>query len=169
MAQHLAQHLDQQPTPEIHEKDRLALEQMNQPLILGNPSYADVTRVVSQIVEVRTAKIWWMALSITGGITGLLGSMLAYLVWTGIGVWGNNAPVGWGWDITNFVFWIGIGHAGTLISAILFLFRQKWRTSINRFAEAMTLFAVACAGIYPAFHGPSARTDPEERDRCRSR
>jgi molybdopterin-containing oxidoreductase family membrane subunit len=73
-------------------------------------------------------------------------------VTTGVGVWGNNQPVGWGWDITNFVFWIGIGHAGTLISAILFLFRQKWRTSINRFAEAMTLFAVACAGIYPLFH-----------------
>ena len=71
---------------------------------------------------------------------------------TGIGVWGNNRPVGWAWDITNFVFWIGIGHAGTLISAILFLFRQKWRTSINRSAEAMTLFAVMCAGIFPLFH-----------------
>src|SRR5437867_5094859 len=78
--------------------------------------------------------------------------MLTYLVSHGIGVWGNNQPVGWAWDITNFVFWIGIGHAGTLISAILFLFRQKWRTSINRFAEAMTLFAVACAGIFPLFH-----------------
>ena len=78
--------------------------------------------------------------------------MLAYLVSTGIGVWGNNRPIGWAWDITNFVFWIGIGHAGTLISAILFLFRQKWRTSINRSAEAMTLFAVMCAGIFPLFH-----------------
>ncbi len=142
----------QQLTQEIEEKDRLALAEMNQPLILGNPSYHDVTRVVSEIVEVRTPKIWYMALALTGGITAILGSMLAYLVWNGIGVWGNNSPVGWGWDITNFVFWIGIGHAGTLISAILFLFRQKWRTSINRFAEAMTLFAVACAGIYPAFH-----------------
>ncbi len=75
--------------------------------------------------------------------------MLAYLAVTGIGVWGNNKPIGWAWDITNFVFWIGIGHAGTLISAILFLFRQKWRTSINRSAEAMTLFAVMCAGIFP--------------------
>ena len=82
----------------------------------------------------------------------MLGAMLTYLVATGIGVWGNNKPVGWGWDITNFVFWIGIGHAGTLISAILFLFRQKWRTSINRSAEAMTLFAVMCAGIFPLFH-----------------
>ena len=79
-----------------------------------------------------------------------------YLVSTGIGVWGNNQPVGWAWDITNFVFWIGIGHAGTLISAILFLFRQKWRTSINRSAEAMTLFAVICAADLPAVpHRPS--------------
>jgi hypothetical protein len=84
-----------------------------------------------------------MALAITGSLTLLLFAMLGYLTFTGIGVWGNNQPVGWAWDITNFVFWIGIGHAGTLISAILFLFRQKWRTSINRFAEAMTLFAVA--------------------------
>ena len=72
--------------------------------------------------------------------------MTVYVISTGIGVWGMNSPVGWAFDITNFVFWVGIGHAGTLISAILFLFRQKWRSSLNRFAEAMTLFAVACAG-----------------------
>ena len=125
---------------------------MNQPLVTGDPSYHEVTRIVSEIVEVRTPKAWYIAIGITGSITLLLKMMIVYLVANGIGVWGNNAPVGWGWDITNFVFWIGIGHAGTLISAILFLFRQKWRTSINRFAEAMTLFAVACAGIYPAFH-----------------
>ncbi len=77
---------------------------------------------------------------------------LTYLVSTGVGVWGEQQPGEWGWDITNFVFWIGIGHAGTLISAILFLTRQKWRTSINRAAEAMTIFAVICAGIFPAFH-----------------
>jgi molybdopterin-containing oxidoreductase family membrane subunit len=77
---------------------------------------------------------------------------VGYLISTGVGVWGLNHPVGWAWDITNFVFWIGIGHAGTLISAILFLTRQKWRTSINRAAEAMTLFAVVCAGIFPAIH-----------------
>jgi molybdopterin-containing oxidoreductase family membrane subunit len=82
--------------------------------------------------------------------------MLACLV-TGIGVWGNNQPVGWAWDITNFVFWIGIGHAGTLISAILFLLRQRWRTSINRAAEAMTLFAVACAGTSSVPRGPPWR------------
>ncbi len=78
--------------------------------------------------------------------------LIGYLIATGVGVWGNNSPVFWAFDITNFVFWIGIGHAGTLISAILFLFRQKWRTSINRFAEAMTIFAVVCAGIFPAIH-----------------
>ena len=77
---------------------------------------------------------------------------LGYQISTGVGTWGLNHPVGWAWDITNFVFWIGIGHAGTLISAILFLLRQKWRTSINRSAEAMTLFAVICAAIFPGVH-----------------
>jgi Ni/Fe-hydrogenase subunit HybB-like protein len=121
-------------------------------LVEGDPSLAKLTDDVSSIVERKTPPQWFMALALTGGITCLLFAMLGYLVFTGIGVWGNNQPVGWAWDITNFVFWIGIGHAGTLISAILFLFRQKWRTSINRFAEAMTLFAVACAAIYPLFH-----------------
>ena len=83
---------------------------------------------------------------------GLLGFMLSYQISTGVGVWGNMHPVMWGWDIVNFVWWIGIGHAGTLISAILFLLRQRWRTAVNRAAEAMTIFAVMCAGIYPAMH-----------------
>ncbi len=82
----------------------------------------------------------------------MLGAMLTYQISTGIGVWGNMHPVMWGWDIINFVWWIGIGHAGTLISAILFLLRQRWRTAVNRAAEAMTIFAVMCAGIYPAMH-----------------
>ncbi len=77
---------------------------------------------------------------------------VTYLLAKGIGIWGINVPVGWGFDIINFVWWIGIGHAGTLISAILLLLRQQWRTSINRFAEAMTLFAVACAGMFPILH-----------------
>ncbi len=77
-------------------------------------------------------------------------SMLAYQITTGVGVWGNHHPEMWGWDIINFVWWIGIGHAGTLISAILFLLRQRWRTGVNRAAEAMTIFAVMCAGIFPA-------------------
>ena len=121
-------------------------------LVEGDPSLGQLTETVSKIVESRTQWSWYIAIGVTGSITGILGMMLAYLVSTGIGVWGNNQPIGWAWDITNFVFWIGIGHAGTLISAILFLFRQRWRTSINRFAEAMTLFAVACAGIFPLFH-----------------
>jgi Ni/Fe-hydrogenase subunit HybB-like protein len=131
-----------------------ALMPTNPPLVNAE-SYHDLTEQISTIIEgdvFKTPLKYWITLSITGSIVLLLGAMLTYLVATGIGVWGNNRPVGWAWDITNFVFWIGIGHAGTLISAILFLFRQKWRTSINRSAEAMTLFAVACAGIFPLFH-----------------
>ena len=126
----------------------------NPPLVRAD-SYHDLTEQISTIIEgdvFKTPLKYWITLSVTGSIVLLLGAMLTYLVSTGIGVWGNNRPIGWAWDITNFVFWIGIGHAGTLISAILFLFRQKWRTSINRSAEAMTLFAVACAGIFPLFH-----------------
>src|SRR5512140_2718006 len=115
-------------------------------------TWAGVTRTVSEIVERKTPRAWYVAISITGSFVLVLGAMLGYLFFTGIGVWGNNSPVGWAWDITNFVWWIGIGHAGTLISAILFLLRQKWRTSINRSAEAMTLFAVICAAISPGVH-----------------
>jgi Ni/Fe-hydrogenase subunit HybB-like protein len=131
---------------------RQDLNTVNPPLVLGEATYHSITTQVAEIIEGRTPRNWYIAIGITSMLTCILGAMLTYLVATGIGVWGNNAPVFWGWDITNFVFWIGIGHAGTLISAILFLFRQKWRTSINRAAEAMTLFAVACAGIYPLFH-----------------
>ena len=128
------------------------LDQVNPPLVLGNPSHHAITETVAGITERKTPRKWYFAIALTSSITVMLGLMLLYLAITGIGVWGNNRPVYWAWDITNFVFWIGIGHAGTLISAILFLFRQKWRTSINRAAEAMTLFAVACAGIFPLFH-----------------
>ncbi len=93
-----------------------------------------------------------MAIAVSSTLLCVLLIMIAYLVWNGIGVWGNNNPVGWGWPIVNFVFWVGIGHAGTLISAILFLFRQRWRTAINRSAEAMTLFAVICALLFPTIH-----------------
>lgn len=96
---------------------------------------------------------WWKAsMAVSLGLVLLCGAMIAYLTTTGIGVWGVNHPVMWGWAIINFVWWIGIGHAGTLISAILFLLRQRWRTSVNRAAEAMTLFAVLCAGIFPLIH-----------------
>src|SRR5438067_4986307 len=130
------------------------LMEVNPPLVRSD-DYHDLTEQISAIVEgdvIKTPTKYWITLAVTASVTALLGAMLAYLVSTGIGVWGNNRPIGWAWDITNFVFWIGIGHAGTLISAILFLFRQKWRTSINRAAEAMTLFAVMCAAIYPGFH-----------------
>lgn len=127
-------------------------QELNPSLVEGNKSYHEVTEQVCSIVEGKMHQNWWVALGISVTIMLMMLYMLGYLIVTGIGVWGNNAPVGWAWDITNFVFWIGIGHAGTLISAILFLFRQKWRTSINRAAEAMTLFAVACAAIYPVMH-----------------
>jgi Ni/Fe-hydrogenase subunit HybB-like protein len=109
-------------------------------------------RSICGITENRQPFIWWVLFVPSVLLFGLLMGTLVYLVSTGVGVWGNNQPVAWGWAIVNFVFWIGIGHAGTLISAILFLTRQKWRTSVNRAAEAMTLFAVMCAGIYPGFH-----------------
>ncbi|MGA2618196.1 MAG: quinol:electron acceptor oxidoreductase subunit ActD [Thermoguttaceae bacterium] len=100
----------------------------------------------------RPPRAWYAAMGVAVTALAVLGLMIAYLFFTGVGVWNENRPVCWAFDITNFVFWIGIGHAGTLISAILFLFRQKWRTGINRFAEAMTIFAVMCAGLFPAIH-----------------
>ena len=100
----------------------------------------------------RPPQAWYVAMAFSLCLLGMLGLMVLYLFFTGVGVWNLNRPVCWAFDITNFVFWVGIGHAGTLISAILFLFRQKWRTSINRFAEAMTIFAVMCAGLFPAIH-----------------
>jgi Ni/Fe-hydrogenase subunit HybB-like protein len=111
-----------------------------------------ITDKVSVIVESPTP-LWWWAAFLPCAIIALIGLFcIGYQISNGVGVWGENKTVGWAWDITNFVFWIGIGHAGTLISAILFLTRQKWRTSINRAAEAMTIFAVICAGIFPGIH-----------------
>jgi len=123
------------------------------PLILGGHDFASVTEKVCSVTERRRPpRAWYVAFAVSSAMSGVLLAMIVYLVTTGVGVWGLNIPVGWGFDITNFVFWVGIGHAGTLISAILFLFRQKWRTSINRFAEAMTIFAVICAGVFPGIH-----------------
>ncbi len=115
-------------------------------------SLADVTRDIARPLEGRPTALWYLGLLVSG--TMLLAGLLAigYQVMTGIGTWGLNPTVGWAFDITNFVFWIGIGHAGTLISAVLFLFRQRWRTSVNRSAEAMTIFAVMCAGLFPLIH-----------------
>lgn len=122
------------------------------PLVEGSHTFHTITETIAGIVEDRWRPAWWIALSITGAVTLFLFALIAYLITTGVGVWGLMIPVSWGFDITNFVFWVGIGHAGTLISAILFLLRQKWRTSINRFAEAMTLFAVICALMWPTIH-----------------
>ena len=116
-------------------------------------TFASVTDQISAIVLTRrTPRGWYIGFGVAFLLVMLMFYAIGYLLLTGIGVWGVNAPVGWGFAIINFVWWIGIGHAGTLISAILLLLRQEWRTSINRFAEAMTLFAVACAGLFPLLH-----------------
>jgi len=121
-------------------------------LILNDRSFHWITDKVCGIVEEPTP-LWWKVLFVVAlFVASFTGAGLLYLVSTGTGTWGLRAPIGWGWAIVNFVFWVGIGHAGTLISAILCLLRQKWRTSINRAAEAMTIFAVMCAGIFPLFH-----------------
>src|SRR5438046_923502 len=123
------------------------------PVIALGHTFGTVTDKISAIVLTKKTPLGWYAgFGLAGLFAFLLFVSLTYLVFKGIGIWGNNIPVGWAFDITNFVWWIGIGHAGTLISAILLLLKQTWRTSINRFAEAMTLFAVACAGIFPLFH-----------------
>lgn len=122
------------------------------PLITGDRTLSDVTRDVCAPLERRPGLLWWAGFLLSSSLLALGTVAVLYQVATGIGTWGLNRTVGWAFDITNFVFWIGIGHAGTLISAILFLFRQKWRTSVNRSAEAMTLFAVMCAGIFPLIH-----------------
>src|SRR3954465_14942879 len=122
------------------------------PLVTGGKTIADVTADVCRPVEELPSKSWLLGLTVALIVFSFGFYCVATLVWEGIGVWGLNKTVGWAWDITNFVWWIGIGHAGTLISAILMLFRQKWRTSINRAAEAMTIFAVMCAGLFPLIH-----------------
>ena len=123
------------------------------PLVLGHETFGSVTAEICRVNEApRPPRAWYIAMAMSVTLLSLLGLMIGYLLVTGVGVWGNNNPAMWGFPIVNFVFWVGIGHAGTLISAILFLFRQKWRTSINRFAEAMTIFAVVCAGMFPGIH-----------------
>jgi len=125
---------------------------IREPLIRGNKNYSRVTRDVLAPMAGKPSKYWYMGITIAG-IAALCGAVATYItVFYGIGTWGLNKTIGWGWGITNFVWWVGIGHAGTFISAILLLFRQKWRTSINRSAEAMTLIAIACAGFFPLIH-----------------
>ena len=122
------------------------------PLILGNKTYHDITKDIAKPVEGKANKYWWIlfCLSVVLMLWGFI--CMAYTIGTGIGTWGLNKTIDWAWDITNFVWWIGIGHAGTLISAVLLLFRQKWRMAINRSAEAMTIFGVAQAALFPLIH-----------------
>src|SRR5712672_2078321 len=123
------------------------------PVVEPSLTFASVTDKISSLVLKRKTPLWWfIGFAIAFVLFQLMLLAITNLVFVGIGLWGVNVPVAWGMDILNFVWWIGIGHAGTLISAILLLLRQKWRTSINRFAEAMTLFAVAQAGVFPLMH-----------------
>ena len=126
--------------------------EIRQPLVTGGKTYSDVTADICRPIENKPTSQWWLGFIIAFICLMILAATLTWTVYEGIGTWGVNKTVMWGWDITNFVFWVGIGHAGTLISAILLLFRQKWRMSINRSAEAMTIFAVFCAAIFPLFH-----------------
>jgi molybdopterin-containing oxidoreductase family membrane subunit len=121
-------------------------------VVEGKPDLRSLDDIISKPLETKPDKKFFIALSISLSMLGLFVIGLGLTFWFGIGVWGNNNPVGWAFDIVNFVFWVGIGHAGTLISAILFLFRQKWRTGIARFAEGMTIFAVMTALLFPLIH-----------------
>ena len=121
-------------------------------LVTGNQTYGSLTHMVARISEEAQPLAWWVTFLLAVPTLGMFGGLIVYLFLTGVGVWGNMSPVFWAWPIVNFVFWVGIGHAGTLISAILFLFRQNWRTGINRAAEAMTIFAEVCAGTFPGIH-----------------
>jgi len=133
--------------------DETRATRTDHPLIAPGHSFGTITDKIASIVLTKSAPIpWYVAAGIGFLLTMVLFYALGYLVVKGTGIWGINIPVGWGFAIINLVWWIGIGHAGTLISAILLLLNQEWRTSINRFAEAMTLFAVACAALFPLFH-----------------
>jgi len=139
--------------PLPYDQDPAEPKTLTIPVIAPGHTFGSVTDKISSIVLTRKTPLgWWFGFLVAFLITNLLMVALAYLLFKGTGIWGINIPVGWGFAIVNFVWWIGIGHAGTLISAILLLLKQEWRTSINRFAEAMTLFAVACAGIFPLIH-----------------
>ncbi len=134
-------------------RDNLAEQIAETPIIGPGHDYASVTDKISAIVLAKRWPRWWiLGFAASFALMMLLFVAVSYLFTMGVGIWGVQVPVAWGFAIVNFVWWIGIGHAGTLISAILLLLRQQWRTSINRFAEAMTLFAVSCAGLFPVLH-----------------
>jgi Ni/Fe-hydrogenase subunit HybB-like protein len=131
----------------------LVVERRTEPVIAAGHTFATITDKISSIVLSSEISLGWLAmLGIAGFVATLLLGAATYLLYKGTGIWGINIPIGWGFAIVNFVWWIGIGHAGTFISAILLLLKQSWRNSINRFAEAMTLFAVMCAGLFPVLH-----------------
>lgn len=141
----MAEHAASEALPRGDERDR--------PILAPGHTSGSITDKISAIVLTRpTSRGWYLGFGIAFVLVMVLFFSLAWLLAMGVGIWGINVPVAWGFAIVNFVWWVGIGHAGTLISAILLLLRQQWRTSINRFAEAMTLFAVACAGIFPLMH-----------------
>lgn len=125
---------------------------LREPLITGNKTYKQITTDIVRSTEGVPPLLWFLTIGFTATMAACFAIGVFLTVWQGIGVWGLNKTVGWAWDITNFVWWVGIGHAGTLISAVLLLFRQKWRTGINRAAEAMTIFAVICALQFPGIH-----------------
>ncbi|GIV33562.1 MAG: hypothetical protein KatS3mg031_1097 [Chitinophagales bacterium] len=127
---------------------------IREPLIKGEKNYHQITRDIVRSTEGIPPLSWFAITGLTATFMTIGLIAIVYTIWMGIGAWGLNRTVGWAWDITNFVWWIGIGHAGTLISAILLIFRQRWRTGINRSAEAMTIFAVMCAALFPGYsHG----------------
>ena len=128
------------------------VSKLRQPLVPEDRTYKQMSEDVLDTLERKPTKAWLAGFSISVLFLTIGLIVIGYQIATGIGVWGLNKTIGWSWDITNFVFWVGIGHAGTLISAILLIFRQRWRTAINRAAEAMTIFAVACAGLFPLIH-----------------
>ncbi len=128
------------------------ISDVREPLVTGGKTYHDITKDIAGRVEDSPAPLWWGAFAFALVLLIAGGAFLGDMLWNGIGRWGLNKTVQWAWDITNFVWWVGIGHAGTLISAVLLLFRQKWRTAINRAAEAMTIFAVICAAVWPIVH-----------------
>jgi len=129
-----------------------AVSPIREPLIQGSKTYHQITEDICSPTERTPSMTWIIAFIVASAGLALYVFCLTWTIWVGIGSWNLNRTIGWGWDITNFVWWIGIGHAGTLISAILLLFRQRWRTGVNRAAEAMTIFAVICAGQFPLIH-----------------
>lgn len=128
------------------------VSRLREPLIEGGKNYHQITEDIVGPTEKAPNRMWVMAFIVSTSLLAFGAFALAWTIWFGIGSWNVNRTIGWAFDITNFVWWIGIGHAGTLISAILLLFRQRWRTGVNRAAEAMTIFAVMCAGIFPLMH-----------------